>query len=108
MHLRYSQFSIFHSQFTVVGSAGPGAYSSLALQSTLRSNANRERTTQMNAASTGATPAAKVVNDRREIFGWMMYDWANSAFSTTVVAALLGPYLTALAQAAVGDNGVVL
>jgi UMF1 family MFS transporter len=37
-----------------------------------------------------------------------MYDWANSAFSTTVVAALLGPYLTALAQAAVGDNGVVL
>ncbi|HJZ46157.1 MAG TPA: MFS transporter [Roseiflexaceae bacterium] len=62
----------------------------------------------MNAASTGATPAAKVVNDRREIFGWMMYDWANSAFSTTVVAALLGPYLTALAQAAVGDNGVVL
>src|SRR5512138_3142842 len=62
----------------------------------------------MSAASTGATPASKVVNDRREIFGWMMYDWANSAFSTTVVAALLGPYLTALAQTAVGDNGVVM
>lgn len=50
----------------------------------------------------------RIVNDRREIFGWTMYDWANSAFSTTVVAALLGPYVTALAQTAVGDNGVVL
>src|SRR5436305_3905543 len=47
-------------------------------------------------------------NDRREIFGWMMYDWANSAFQTTVVTALAGPYLTALAQSAVGENGVVL
>jgi len=49
-----------------------------------------------------------VRNDRREIFGWMMYDWANSAFQTTVVTALAGPYLTALAQGAVGENGVVL
>jgi UMF1 family MFS transporter len=48
------------------------------------------------------------VNDRREIFGWMMYDWANSAFYTTVVGALLGPYLTALAQSSVGKNGIVL
>lgn len=47
------------------------------------------------------------VNDRREIFGWVMYDWANSAFQTTVVTVLLGPYLTALAQEAVGDNGTV-
>ena len=47
-------------------------------------------------------------NDRREIFGWMMYDWANSAFQTTVVTVLAGPYLTALAQHAVGENGVVL
>jgi len=47
-------------------------------------------------------------NDRREIFGWMMYDWANSAFQTTVVTVLAGPYLTALAQNAVSENGVVL
>ncbi len=40
------------------------------------------------------------MNDKREITGWMMYDWANSAFSTTVVTALLGPYLQALAEAA--------
>jgi len=46
-------------------------------------------------------------NDRREIFGWLMYDWANSAFYTTVIGVLLGPYLTDLAQKAVGKNGVV-
>jgi MFS transporter, UMF1 family len=48
------------------------------------------------------------INDRREIFGWTMYDWANSAFSATVATTLLGPYLTALAQDIVGENGVVM
>lgn len=48
------------------------------------------------------------MNDRREIFGWKMYDWANSAFYTTVVGALFGPYLTRIAQDAVGKNGTVL
>lgn len=38
-------------------------------------------------------------NHKREIFGWTMYDWANSAFSTTVVTTFLGPYLDSLAQA---------
>lgn len=38
------------------------------------------------------------MNDKREIRGWAMYDWANSAFSTTVVTALLGPYVLALAE----------
>ena len=47
------------------------------------------------------------INDKREIFGWAMYDWANSAFSTTVAGALLSPYITTLAQAAVGANGIV-
>lgn len=36
-------------------------------------------------------------NDKREIFGWAMYDWANSAFSTTVGTAFLLPYVNALA-----------
>jgi len=40
------------------------------------------------------------VNDKREIFGWAMYDWANSAFSTTVGTVFLGPYLATLAQKA--------
>ncbi|HEU5315324.1 MAG TPA: MFS transporter, partial [Chloroflexota bacterium] len=52
-----------------------------------------------------AAVAAAPVNDPREVRGWMMYDWANSAFVTTVGTVLLGPYLTALAQAAVGENG---
>jgi MFS transporter, UMF1 family len=47
-------------------------------------------------------------NNPRELFGWKMYDWANSAFYTTVVGALFSPYITRLAQAAVGENGVVL
>jgi UMF1 family MFS transporter len=46
-------------------------------------------------------------NDRREIVGWLAYDWANSAFSTTVITVLIGPYLTELAQRAVGNNGTV-
>ncbi|GAA2385831.1 MFS transporter [Catellatospora methionotrophica] len=35
---------------------------------------------------------------KRERVGWYFYDWANSAFSTTVVTAFLGPYLTAIAE----------
>ncbi len=36
------------------------------------------------------------IDDKREIFGWAMYDWANSAFSTTVGTVFLGPYLASL------------
>jgi len=46
-------------------------------------------------------------NDRKEIFGWMLYDWANSAFFTAVIGVLIGPYLLSLAQNAVGEDGVV-
>jgi UMF1 family MFS transporter len=46
-------------------------------------------------------------NDRREIFGWAMYDWANSGFQVTVLTVMSGPYLTALAQRDVGENGVM-
>jgi len=46
-------------------------------------------------------------NDRKEIFGWMLYDWANSAFYTTVVAVLLGPYLVSLAEKSIGMDGVI-
>ena len=47
-------------------------------------------------------------NDRREVFGWMMYDWANSAFSTTVAGVMLGQYVTRLAQVALGENGTLI
>jgi len=43
----------------------------------------------------------------REQRAWYVYDWANSAFYTTVVAVLLGPYLTALAKSAAGPDGRV-
>ena len=43
---------------------------------------------------------AETGNNRREIFGWGMYDWANSAFSTTVGTVFLGPYLASLAAEA--------
>jgi UMF1 family MFS transporter len=58
--------------------------------------------------NTEVTTPAFPKNDPRELFGWKMYDWANSAFYTTVIGALFSPYLTRLAQTAVGENGIVL
>ena len=42
----------------------------------------------------------------RERRGWYFYDWANSAFQTTVVVAFLGPHLTSVAKAAAVDGYV--
>jgi UMF1 family MFS transporter len=39
--------------------------------------------------------------------GWYLYDFAQSAFSTTVVTLFLGPYLTVLAKAAADADGMV-
>src|SRR6478736_85355 len=47
-------------------------------------------------------------NDRREIFGWITYEWANHAFWTLVLGVLVGEYITDLAQKTVGENGSVL
>ena len=44
---------------------------------------------------------------RRQQRAWYFYDWANSAFSTTVVTVFLGPYLTTLAEDAAGADGRV-
>src|ERR1700761_1036356 len=43
----------------------------------------------------------------REQRGWYMYDFANSAFYTTVITLFLGPYLTVLAKSAADPNGYV-
>lgn len=51
-----------------------------------------------------ANDEVRIVNDRKEIFGWAMYDWANSAFSTTVGTVFLGPYIASLAAAAAKSN----
>lgn len=47
-------------------------------------------------------------NDRKAIFGWMAYDWANSAFFTTVVSVLIGPYMMSLAEKSVGPEGLIV
>lgn len=44
---------------------------------------------------------------RRERVGWYFYDWANSAFPTTVVTVFLGPWLTTVTKAAADGGGFV-
>lgn len=51
--------------------------------------------------------AEQPVSDRRELRSWYLYDWAASAFSTTVLAVFLGPYLTEVTRAAAGPEGFV-
>lgn len=45
-------------------------------------------------------PLADPAERRREQRAWYVYDWANSAFVTTVGTVLIGPYLIAVATAA--------
>jgi len=51
------------------------------------------------------TAPQAMINDKREIFGWAMYDWANSAFSTTVGTVFLSPYVASLAREAAAKAG---
>ncbi len=46
-------------------------------------------------------------SERRERQSWYFYDFANSAFASTVVTLFLGPWLTALAKNAAGVDGLV-
>jgi MFS transporter, UMF1 family len=43
---------------------------------------------------------------RRIINAWCMYDWANSAFATTVMAALLPPYFSNVAAAGMANKAM--
>lgn len=47
------------------------------------------------------------MKNKREVYGWAMYDWANSAFSTTVATTFLGPYLAGLALAQGGTVNIL-
>lgn len=38
------------------------------------------------------------VSSKKERLGWYFYDWANSAFPTTVITVFLGPYITSIAN----------
>jgi UMF1 family MFS transporter len=64
--------------------------------------------TRRHTSTRGARAKETAKNDPREVFGWKVYDWANSAFSTTIVGALYGPYLTEVTQQAVGENGTII
>lgn len=45
------------------------------------------------------------MSNRKERFGWYTFDWAISAFSTTVITVFMGPYLTTIAEnASVGGK----
>jgi UMF1 family MFS transporter len=45
---------------------------------------------------------ARPGSTRRERTGWYFYDWANSAFQTTVITVFLGPFLTTVTELAAG------
>jgi MFS transporter, UMF1 family len=48
------------------------------------------------------TATTAEVRHPRERTGWYFYDWANSAFSTTVITVFLGPFLTSVTEQAAG------
>ncbi|MDH3518102.1 MAG: MFS transporter, partial [Acidimicrobiia bacterium] len=48
-----------------------------------------------NPAAVRSPPEVTVKNDKRTIFGWAMYDWANSAYSTVIAGAILPSYFVA-------------
>lgn len=48
-----------------------------------------------------------MTSPRRVRFAWYLYDWANSAFSASVIGVFIGPYLTTLARAAADGDGMV-
>lgn len=50
-------------------------------------------------------PLTGAAERKREQRGWYFYDWANSAFASTVLTLFLGPYLTSVARAAAGPEG---
>lgn len=38
------------------------------------------------------------MSNKKERIGWYLFDWAISAFSTTVITVFMGPYLTTIAE----------
>jgi UMF1 family MFS transporter len=46
------------------------------------------------------------LNRRREQRAWYWYDWANSAFATTIAGVLFAPYLIAIAEEAAVDDRI--
>jgi UMF1 family MFS transporter len=53
-----------------------------------------------------STPHHPIVVKKREIFGWAMYDFANSAFATTILAVIFNHYFATVVAG--GEKGVEL
>ena len=49
------------------------------------------------------TPASEAIYKRR-VWAWAMYDWANSAFATTILAAVLPVYFSQVAGSTLPDS----
>ncbi len=45
------------------------------------------------------------LNNKKVIFGWTMYDWANSVFSLTIATAIFPPYFNAMSKIAAINGG---
>ncbi len=57
--------------------------------------------------TTTAVPTPREIDEReykRRINAWTMYDWANSAFATTILAAVLPAYYSAVAGATLASE----
>jgi UMF1 family MFS transporter len=54
----------------------------------------------------GGIANLKPLTEAKEQRAWYFYDWANSAFATTVSGVLFGPYLIAIAEEAAVDDRV--
>jgi hypothetical protein len=52
-------------------------------------------------------PERPVRRTSHEQRAWYVYDFGQSAFSTTVITLFLGPYLTVLAKSAADRNGML-
>ncbi|NLV74743.1 MAG: MFS transporter [Chloroflexi bacterium] len=48
--------------------------------------------------------ATEEAQHRRTVNAWCMYDWANSAFATTIMAAMLPPYFSGVAAASLAKD----
>ena len=45
---------------------------------------------------------------KKQIHSWCMYDWANSAFATSLMVAILPPYIIAIFKSTVGESTTFL
>ena len=59
----------------------------------------------MSTASPGGIADLRPLEQEKEQKAWYWYDWANSAYTTTIGTVFFGPYFINLAENAVGDNG---